>query len=61
MDKDVERLDGHPFGVVKKGGKLVLRFYPKSPHALSPDRVIFSISLDANEVEKLKNILSGSR
>jgi len=61
MDEDAERLGGYPFGVFKKRGRLVLRFYPKSQFALSPDRVIFSISLDANEVERLKDILSGSR
>ena len=58
MEEKVPKLGGYPYGVRSKDGKLVLRFHPKSPLALRPDKIIFTITLNDDDIEVLQYILS---
>jgi len=53
-----KKLGGYPYSAIKRGDNLVLRFYPKSPFALKPERVIFTITLTPDEREKIMEIFS---
>ena len=52
-----DKIGGYPFEVIKKRDNTVIRFRPKSKLAKSPERIIFSINLDAADIKKLKKIL----
>ena len=53
-----ERLSGFPYESKKEGGKTVLRFFPKSENAKNQNSIVFVLSLDKAEREKLKKIIS---
>ncbi len=41
----------------KEGGKVKLRFYPKSEKAKNPDGIVFVLALDNNDRKKLAEII----
>ncbi|MCH7648167.1 MAG: hypothetical protein IIA83_06140 [Thaumarchaeota archaeon] len=51
-------LGGVPYETKRENGKVTLRFYPKSPDAKNPDGIVFMLSLDKEDVSKLKKIIS---
>ena len=53
-----DRLGGVPYELKKEGGKLSIRFFPKSPDAKNPDGIVFVLSLEKEDKEKLKKIIS---
>jgi len=53
-----DRLGGVPYELKKEGGKVKLRFYPKSENAKNPDGIVFLLSLGKEDKEKLKKIIS---
>ena len=52
-----DRLGGVPYELKKEGGKLSIRFFPKSPNAKNPDGIVFILHLDAEDKKKLANII----
>lgn len=52
-----DKIGGYPYSVIKKYGKSIIRFRPKSQFALNPERVIFSITLDKEDTKKFKDLL----
>ena len=56
MERD--RLGGVPFEVKKEGGKVSIRFFPKSPKAIHPDGIVFVLHLNAEDRKKLAGIIN---
>jgi len=52
-----DRLGGVPYELKKEGGKVKLRFYPKSENAQNPDAIVFLLALDNNDRKKLAEII----
>lgn len=55
MERD--RLGGVPYEVRNEDGKVVFRFFPKSPNAKNPDGIVFALALDDKDQKKLLGIL----
>ena len=53
-----DTLGGVPYEIKKDKDKIFLRFFPKSPSAKNPDGIVFMLTLDKDEVSKLKKIIS---
>lgn len=53
-----ELLGGVPYETKRQNGKVILRFYPKSPDAKNPDGIVFMLALNKEDVSKLKKIIS---
>jgi len=53
-----EKLGGVPYESKKEQGKVVLRFFPKSPSAKNPDGIVFMLALDKEDRQKLSKIIS---
>ena len=51
-------IGNYPFEVSKESGKVKIRFFPKSPNAKNPDGIVFVLSLDRDDREKLIKIIS---
>jgi len=51
MERD--RLGGVPYDTEKKGGKIKMRFYPKTENAKNPDSIVFTMLLDDSDKEKI--------
>jgi len=49
----VEKMGGYPLAVIKKGEKIAVRFYPKSPNAMRPDKVIFTVTIGIEDIQNL--------
>jgi len=53
-----DRLGNYPYEIKKESGKVVFRFYPKSPDAKNPDSIVFVLSLDESDRKKLSKLIS---
>jgi len=51
MERD--RLGGVPYDTSKKGKKIKLRFYPKTENAKNPDSIVFTMTLEKSDKEKI--------
>jgi len=52
-----DNIGGVPYELKKEGGKLTIRFFPKSPKAKNPDGIVFVLHLDADDRKKLAEII----
>ena len=53
-----DKLGGVPYELKKEGGKLSIRFFPKSPDAKNPDGIVFVLQLDTEDKKKLSEIIN---
>jgi hypothetical protein len=53
-------LGGHPYDVAEENGKLILRFFPKSPNEPYPNDEVLKLTLTDEDIEKLRSILDFS-
>jgi len=51
MERD--RLGGVPYDTAMEGGKIKVRFYPKTENAKNPDSIVFTMLLDESDREKI--------
>ncbi len=51
MERD--RLGGVPYDTAREGGKIKMRFYPKTESAKNPDSIVFTMLLDESDREKI--------
>lgn len=53
-----DTLGSYPYEMKKESGKIVLRFYPKSPDAKNPDSIVFVLPLDESDRKKLAKMIT---
>lgn len=53
-----DKLGEYPYETRKIGGKTVIQFFPRSGNAKNPDLVRFQLSLNNEDIKKLKKIFS---
>jgi hypothetical protein len=53
-----DKIGDYPYEVRKEGSTVTLRFFPKNPKAKYPDSVVFVLSLDRENRDKLSKIIS---
>lgn len=51
-----ERLGGVPYETENQGNKIKVRFFPKSDNPKNPDSIVFTMTLDKTDKEKIKKI-----
>ena len=53
---DRERLGGVPYETEKQGSKVKVRFFPKGENPKNPDSIVFTMTLDKSDKQKLKEV-----
>jgi hypothetical protein len=53
-------LGGHPYDVAEENGKLILRFFQKSPTKQYPNDEVLKLALTDQDIMKLRSILDFS-
>ena len=55
---DRERLGGVPYETEKQGSKVKVRFFPKGENPKNPDSIVFTMTLDKTDKEKIEKIVN---